>query len=48
MLGKDSKRMSGAVHLALRPGVAAVQYACQGGAGTVAAVRFPYVVDIEN
>ena len=48
MLGKDNKRMSGAVHLALRPGVAAVQYACQGGTGTVAAVHFPDVVGIEN
>ena len=48
MLGKDGKRMSGAVAPSLRPGVAAVQYACQGGAATVAAVHFPDVVDIEN
>jgi hypothetical protein len=48
MLGKDSKRMSGAVHLALRSGVAAVQYSYQGGTGIVSAVHFPDVVDIEN
>ena len=48
MLGKDGKRMSGAVHLALRSGVAAVQYSYQGGTGIVSAVHFPDVVDVEN
>jgi hypothetical protein len=48
MLGKDGKRVTGTVIPALRPGVAVVQYSCQGGAPTVSAVRFPDMIDIES
>ena len=47
MLGLESTRMSGAVAVALRSGVANVQYSCQGGKATIAAARFPDIVDIE-
>ena len=47
MLGRETKRVASAVAPSLRPGVAAVQYACQGGPATIAAVQFPDVVDIE-
>jgi hypothetical protein len=48
MLGREQRRSAGAVLPALRPGVAAVQYLCQGGAATVGAVSFPDWVDTEK
>lgn len=48
MLGREQRRSAGAVLLALRPGVAAVQYLCQGGKAAVGSVSFPDMVDTEK
>ena len=48
MLGREQQRSAGAVFLALRSGIAAVQYLCQGGTATVGAVSFPDWVDTEK
>lgn len=48
MLGREQLRSTGAVLPTLRPGVAAVQYLCQGDVATVGAVSFPDWVDTEK
>jgi hypothetical protein len=48
MLGRENKRAAGAVLPALRPGVATVQYLCQGGTTAVGSVSFPDMVDTEK